>query len=97
MTRNRTRKPSPLLCWRVSRVLQSYLDGQTDDLTTRRVREHLDECRRCGLEADTYRAVMNALARHEQPTDAALERLRAFGESLVSDDTGHDGACIGNN
>lgn len=82
-----TRKPSPLHCWRVSRVLQSYLDGQTDDLTRRRVREH----------PDTYRAVINALARHEQPTAAARERPRAFGESLLSDDTGHGIACIGNN
>jgi predicted anti-sigma-YlaC factor YlaD len=70
-------------CWHVSRVLQTYLDGHTDDLTSRRVREHLDECRRCGLQADTYRAIIDALARHEQPADEPVDRLRAFGEALL--------------
>ncbi|AEA23510.1 putative zinc finger protein [Amycolatopsis echigonensis] len=69
-------------CWQVSRVLQSYLDGQTDDVTSRRIQEHLDECRRCGLEADTYRAITNALTRHDLPTDEVVGRLRAFGEAL---------------
>jgi anti-sigma factor RsiW len=67
----------------VSRVLQPYLDGHADDMTSRRVQGHLDECRRCGLEADTYRAISDALARHEPPTDEAVARLRAFGETLL--------------
>lgn len=78
-----TRTPSPVRCWRTARVLQSYLDGHTDDLTSRRVREHLDECRRCGLEADTYRAITDALACHERPAEQAVDRLRAFGEALL--------------
>lgn len=80
-----TRTLSRLHCLRVSRVLQSYLDGRIDGLTSRRIRDHLDECRRCGLEADTYRAIIDALARHEQPADAAVDRLRAFGEALLDE------------
>jgi anti-sigma factor RsiW len=50
-------------CLRVSRVLQSYLDGVVDEVTARRVARHLERCRRCGAEADTYSAIKAALAR----------------------------------
>jgi anti-sigma factor RsiW len=74
-------------CMQVMRALQSFLDGQTDDITTRRVANHLDACRRCGLEAATYREIKAALARNAAPVDQrAVERLRAFGARL-----GHDG------
>ncbi|NUR29929.1 MAG: zf-HC2 domain-containing protein [Catenulispora sp.] len=70
-------------CWRVSRVVQSYLDGHTDAVTARRVREHLEVCRRCGLEAETYRAIIDALAQNGRPAETALDRLRAFGDGLL--------------
>ncbi|HUE58096.1 MAG TPA: zf-HC2 domain-containing protein [Acidimicrobiales bacterium] len=70
-------------CMQVMRVVQSYLDGQTDQVTARRVANHLDACRRCGLEASTYREIKAALARQAAPLDEeSLERLRAFGSSL---------------
>lgn len=72
-----------LECLRVTRVLQSYLDGVTDEVTARRVAVHLEQCRRCGLEADTYRAIKGALARHEHTPADAVERLRAFAETLT--------------
>jgi anti-sigma factor (TIGR02949 family) len=74
-------------CLQVMRVLQSYLDGQTDEVTTRRVANHLEACRRCGLEAATYREIKAALARRAAPapTDQhVLERLRAFGTALTA-------------
>ena len=71
-------------CMQVMRVLQSYLDGQTDQFTARRVANHLDACRRCGLEASTYREIKAALARQAVPVDeTSLQRLRAFGSSLA--------------
>ncbi|MPY49878.1 anti-sigma factor family protein [Streptomyces acidicola] len=70
-------------CAQVLRVLQEYLDGETDDVTARRVRAHLDGCRDCGLEARTYREIKNALVRQEQPDARAVARLRGFGESLL--------------
>lgn len=72
-----------LECMRVTRVLQSYLDGAVDDVTARRVAAHLEHCRRCGLEAETYRAVKAALARHEHTPADAVDRLRAFAEHLA--------------
>ncbi|MEW2634306.1 anti-sigma factor [Streptomyces sp. NPDC048389] len=69
----------------VARVLQSYLDGETDEVTARRVAAHLEDCRRCGLEASVYQEIHNALARRTDPDSAAVDRLRAFGTSLLSD------------
>lgn len=74
-----------LECLRVTRVLQSYLDGMVDEVTARRVAQHLEDCRRCGMEADTYRAIKTALARHERtPVDAVI-RLRSFAEQLATE------------
>jgi anti-sigma factor (TIGR02949 family) len=72
-------------CRQVIRVLQAYLDGQTDEVTARRVANHLDACRRCGLEASTYQEIKAALARNATPLDpASLERLRTFGAALTA-------------
>ncbi|GAB3394249.1 anti-sigma factor family protein [Amycolatopsis echigonensis] len=75
--------PSPVRCLRVMRLLQSYLDGEVTDATAARIAEHLEECRRCGLQADTYLAIKNALAHRQPPTTDAVDRLRAFGEALL--------------
>ncbi|MEJ1199324.1 MULTISPECIES: zf-HC2 domain-containing protein [unclassified Streptomyces] len=69
----------------MARGLQSYLDGETDEITARRFAAHLEDCRRCGLEASVYQEIHNALARREEPDTDALGRLRVFGESLLSD------------
>lgn len=74
-----------LECLRVTRVVQSYLDGVVDEVTARRVAEHLEQCRRCGLEADTYRAIKDALDRREHTPVDAVDRLRAFAEHLTGD------------
>lgn len=75
----------PLSCREVGKLLQRYLDGETDDEVTLRVGEHLEDCRRCGLEADVYTEIKASLAR-QAPTlpDTALRRLRRFGEQLTS-------------
>lgn len=85
------RSNRPLSCRKVGRVLQSYLDGAVDDLTARRVARHLEDCRRCGLEADTYLAIKVSLARREpRLPDDVLDRLRDFGRQLSSGDHDHD-------
>ncbi len=82
-------------CMQVMRVLQSYLDGHTDEVTARRVANHLDACRRCGLEAATYREIKASLSRRATaPDHDAVERLRAFGTALATGaseggDSGH--------
>jgi len=76
-------------CLRTSRALQRYLDGETDDLTAARVAAHLEECRRCGLQAQTYRAIKQAL-RGGNVDELALRRLRAFSGSLTASDPNAD-------
>jgi len=87
-------------CMQVARVLQAYLDGETDEATARRVAVHLEDCRRCGLEAGTYREIKDALSRREELDEDAVARLRGFGESLlgggrVDDTDGSEGRVPG--
>ncbi len=76
----------PLSCREVGRLLQAFLDDQSDPVTARRVAAHLDDCRRCGLEATVYREMKRAL-RHQAPPvpEPALRRLRRFGDALAND------------
>lgn len=74
-----------LNCMQVARVLQRYLDGETDEVTARRVAAHLEDCRRCGLEAAVYRELKQSLARREMPDEQALARLRDFGAYLLQE------------
>ena len=76
-------------CMQVARVLQSYLDGQVDDVTAQRVSRHLEHCRRCGLEFEAYWAIKDAIARRARVVDpAAVERLRELGERLAEEGPG---------
>jgi anti-sigma factor RsiW len=83
VTRRHPHRSATANCLEVAKVLQAYLDGHTDDITTRRVARHLEACRRCGLEARAYREIKAALARRVPVVDElALERLRAFATNL---------------
>lgn len=75
--------PQQPSCRQVTRVLQSLLDGELDDDWAARVSAHLDDCRRCGLEAETFRAIMGALVGEPTGTDdRSLKRLREFAAVL---------------
>ena len=77
-------------CLETMRALQSFLDGATDELSSRRVANHLEACRRCGLEAATYRELKAALARRSRVVDAqAVQRLQSFGAGL-SDESSNE-------
>lgn len=74
-------------CLHVTRLLQSYLDGELDAPSSRVIAEHLEDCRRCGLEASTYRAIKTAVADGGQgPASVepeAVARLRHFAQELA--------------
>ncbi|MGH2706084.1 MAG: zf-HC2 domain-containing protein [Actinomycetota bacterium] len=64
-------------------LLQSYLDGEVDEISARRITHHLEACRDCGLEAETFARLRRSLRRLERPVDPeALERLRSFVREL---------------
>lgn len=80
----RARADRPLNCRQVARLLQRYLDGEIDDLTARRIVRHLDDCRRCGLEAAAYSEIKASLSRRgSDGFDDSLRRLRQFGDRLL--------------
>lgn len=71
-------------CREVARFLQLYLDGQLEDFRARRVARHLERCRRCGMEAETYEAIKAALARRAGEVDhVSLQRLKDFGQRMA--------------
>lgn len=76
--------PGGMSCHQVGEVLQQYLDGHIDDERASRIEQHLEECRRCGMEADTYERIKATLAaqRSDIPQES-VDRLRAFGERLA--------------
>lgn len=70
-------------CNRVRKVLQSYLDGELDDRHAAMVASHLQDCDRCGIEADVYEQVKSRLSGlRQQPDPAAIERLRHFADQV---------------
>ncbi len=71
-------------CARVGRQLQGCLDAEvTDPKARERIREHLDACRECGLEAHTYEEIKNSLHSQGDPPAESVQRLRSFVDDLV--------------
>jgi anti-sigma factor RsiW len=79
--------PGGMNCHEVGELLQRYLDEEIDADRARRIEEHLEECRRCGMEAETYDRIKATFAAHrpEVPADS-IARLRDFGERLARGD-----------
>jgi hypothetical protein len=78
-------------CREVAALVQSYLDDLTDEATARRVVQHLDDCRRCGLEAEVYRGIKQSLARSGALPADGVARLHTFADRLGA--TGEPGAA----
>ncbi len=96
MIRFRHPHERPLNCMQVGRRLQSHLDGEVDDLTARRIKLHLEDCRRCGLEVATYTEIKACLTRRgESIPDSALVRLRSFGQRLIEAGPRQEGDTAG--
>lgn len=75
-------------CREASELLQTHLDGQLGcDVTTARLRRHLQRCGTCRDEATALLAIKAALRRQVQQSDsAAVARLRLFGIRLCRGD-----------
>ena len=74
-------------CKEVGKVLQSYLDNDIEEGFAAKIAEHLEACKDCGLELETYERIKASLAGKMPEVDpAALARLRAFGERITGDD-----------
>jgi anti-sigma factor RsiW len=76
--------PGGMDCHEVGELLQHFLDGQIDAERARRIEAHLEDCRRCGMEVETYERIKATLAAHRPEVPAeSIERLREFAERLA--------------
>lgn len=96
------RRNAPLDCHAVGEALQQYLDGvdghdgPIEPEHAERIEAHLDVCRLCGLEAETYRRIKKSLAaRRPDVAPDAIARLRDFAVHLVEHgDAGFDHGAL---
>ncbi len=81
------RTRGPMTCAEVARRLQRYLDGNLDDGRAQQLAAHLEMCRDCGMEAETYLDIKAALAAHGTGPlpDDALARLADFARRLADE------------
>jgi anti-sigma factor RsiW len=79
MLRGQPHTTRPLSFREVTRLLQSLLDGEIDETLAHTTTDHLEQCRRCGLEARTYLTIKAALAQRRRPdtTQSADSRTSA--------------------
>lgn len=79
----------PLSCRQVGKILQAFLDSELDDISADRVAEHLEDCRRCGMAADTYLEIKASLGRDAPAVpEESLTRLEDFARRLTEDEEG---------
>ncbi len=80
---------SALACKQVAEDLQSFLDNEDTVANRDLIAAHLEACRDCGLEANTFNQLKASLARPVlEIDDTALDRLRAFGASISEEADG---------
>ena len=77
----RLRRKAGISCARVQDLVQSYIDGELEDGPEReRLVAHLEMCRLCGVEAETYERIKASLAADSPPE--SLDRLTHFAASI---------------
>ena len=63
----RLRRKAGISCARVQDLVQSYIDGELEDGPEReRLVAHLEMCRLCGVEAETYERIKDALGARQR-------------------------------
>lgn len=78
------RSNEQLDCHVVGELLQQYLDHDIDEQRGQLIAAHLEDCRRCGLEAETYEHIKGTLAAQRAAVpQESVERLRGFGRGLI--------------
>lgn len=66
-------------------VLQSYLDGEIDTETARKVAAHLERCDRCDAESQVFAQIKESLAKRRPAVDpAVMSALSQFGQRITN-------------
>lgn len=72
-----------LSCEQVAMVMQQYLDSELAADEVPKVLAHLEMCKDCGLEAELYTKIKDALVLHRvTPSEASMSGVRALAEQL---------------
>jgi hypothetical protein len=81
------RSDEQLACAEVARLVHRFVDDEIDDpVVVDALIAHVDECAPCNWERETLRTIKATLAaRRVDPSAGSVERLRAFGASLMRD------------
>jgi anti-sigma factor RsiW len=64
-------------------LLHQHLSGQLDAEGTEILRQHLADCRHCGLEAEVYARIVDSLSSHGHAPNGSVRRLEEFAERLM--------------
>lgn len=77
------RAQSPANCREVGQAIQGFIDCEVETDFATKIAEHLEDCKRCGLEAEVYTQIKTSLEERRSPVDEhVVARLRDFGSSL---------------
>lgn len=80
-------------CGEVLEVLQTYLDGETDEQTARQIVIHLGHCKPCDHESIVYQRIKVSLAGRARTIDPGiLEALALYGQQLTDGEIDSDDA-----
>lgn len=81
------RRSRPYDCREVRRLMQAFLDGELSAREMDRVAAHVEDCRPCGIDSETYRRIKADLARlRVAPDRSAVARLERFVDELTASD-----------
>lgn len=73
-------------CEEILEVMQSYLDGETDEETARKVAGHLADCTECDRESEVYKNIKASLAGRRKPVNPeVMDALRQFSDQLLAE------------
>lgn len=73
-------------CEEILEVLQSYLDGETDEEVARQVAGHLSSCTECDRESQVYLGIKASLASRRKSVDPeVMEALRQFSDQMMTE------------
>jgi hypothetical protein len=72
-------------CRWASWLLQQHLSGRLDAEGAEILRQHLDECRHCGLEDEIYTRIIDSLSGQGHAPNGSVRRLEEFAERLTNE------------
>lgn len=86
---DRLMRPGGVSCHRVRQLVQSYLDGELHGPEVDKLAAHLHRCKRCGVEAESYRRIKAAFS--APVPEQTVDRLRRFALSVPTTEHPPDG------